>query len=147
VGIETEDGGDCESPWPQAQIDGILKVLRELGVPGQKLKESASDGVGWHRQYASWNKSNHSCPCNTRQAQINDVIIPALQGGEEDDVALEGTERDALAALWGAQRRTIGGAKPTSYGPKPDALDNAVGGWDLIDKLDKALSLGLPAVK
>lgn len=80
VGIETEDDGDPSKPWTPQQIRAIVAICRELGVPGQLLKESASDGVGWHEQYPSWNKTAHACPGKVREKQIREQAIPALRG-------------------------------------------------------------------
>lgn len=78
VGIETEDDGDPSKPWTPAQVQTIIAICRELKIPGQLLKETPSDGVGWHEQYPSWNKTAHSCPGKVRERQIRDVILPAL---------------------------------------------------------------------
>lgn len=78
VGIETEDDGHPSTPWTNAQLDTIIAICRELKVPGQLLKDSPSDGIGWHEMYADWNKSGHSCPGSVREKQIRDVILPAL---------------------------------------------------------------------
>jgi hypothetical protein len=81
VGIETEDDGNPATPWTDKQIATIIAICRELGVPGQLLKESASDGVGWHEQYTSWNKTAHHCPGSVREKQIREQILPALRNG------------------------------------------------------------------
>jgi hypothetical protein len=81
VGIETEDDGDPSTPWTAAQTRSIVALLAELKIPGKLLLEAASDGVGWHQFYPSWNKSAHNCPGPVRVAQIRDVIIPWLKGG------------------------------------------------------------------
>jgi hypothetical protein len=48
-------------------------------VPPKLLEQTPSDGVGWHRQYDSWNLSKHSCPCDARQMQVTSEIIPGLE--------------------------------------------------------------------
>jgi hypothetical protein len=78
VGIETEDDGHPETPWTPAQLASIVKLCRELGVPGQLLKDGPSDGVGWHEQYRDWNQTAHACPGKVREQQIRTHIIPAL---------------------------------------------------------------------
>lgn len=80
IGIETEDDGNPAKPWTPEQIKTIIRICRENGVPGQLLKETPSDGVGWHEQYPSWNKLAHSCPGKVREQQIREQIIPALNG-------------------------------------------------------------------
>jgi len=78
VGIETEDDGDPSKPWTPKQVAAIVAICRELNVPGQLLKETPSDGIGWHEQYPSWNKTAHHCPGPVRERQIHDEILPAL---------------------------------------------------------------------
>ncbi len=83
VGIETWDNADPDhTPWTQAQLDKIIAICQELGVPGKALLEGPSDGVGFHRQFPSWNENKHSCPGDLRVNQVKTVIIPALQGGD-----------------------------------------------------------------
>lgn len=92
IGIETWDGGKDPAPdWNPAQIGSIVTLLYQLGIPPQKLKEAASNGVGWHRQFTSWNKSGHTCPGDKRAKQVTNVIIPKLtaKGKEEDEVKIE----------------------------------------------------------
>ncbi|HEV8421094.1 MAG TPA: N-acetylmuramoyl-L-alanine amidase [Actinomycetota bacterium] len=141
LGVETEDAGDCSKPWNAAQVASLLAICREVGVPAKLLKETASDGVGWHRQYPSWNLSNHSCPCDARQAQVTDVIIPGL----EDDMGSANDFFDALdmtAASWAAiQMRLLGQRNRVLYDLDPvkyaalnrdyraDSLDYQLG-WD-----------------
>jgi N-acetylmuramoyl-L-alanine amidase len=114
IGIETEDGGHCLTAWTDAQVDSIVALLRELGVPPKLLEETSSDGVGWHRKFDSWNQNNHACPCDTRQDQILARILPEL----EDDMSkaneyFEQLERDGVNPVqystvvrfeWGYQR-------------------------------------------
>lgn len=79
IGIETEDDGHPERPWTPAQVRTIIRICRELKVPGRLLQEAASDGVGWHEQYPSWNRTAHACPGAVRERQIREQIIPALR--------------------------------------------------------------------
>jgi hypothetical protein len=80
IGIETEDDKDPSKPWTPAQVKTIIALCRELKVPGRLLKQTPSDGVGWHEQYPAWNSSAHSCPGPVREKQIREEILPALQG-------------------------------------------------------------------
>lgn len=80
VGVETEDDGHPATPWTTAQIKAIVALCRELKVPARLLKETASDGVGWHEQHPSWNKTAHSCPGSVRERQIHEEILPRLRG-------------------------------------------------------------------
>lgn len=78
VGIETEDDGHPDTPWTQAQLDTIIAICRELSIPGKLLADGPSDGVGWHEQYADWNRDGHHCPGTVREHQIRTLILPAL---------------------------------------------------------------------
>jgi hypothetical protein len=90
------------------------------------LHESPSSGVGWHEQYNSWNKSNHSCPGSVRERQIREVIIPRLAGGTTEEDELDATEKKQLAEArdFAAQVRNFiasfakatGDAEPTDAG-------------------------------
>lgn len=79
VGIETEDDGHPSTPWSSGQLATIIAICRELHVPPQLLRDGASDGIGWHEQYADWNRDGHDCPGSVREQQIRDVILPALR--------------------------------------------------------------------
>jgi hypothetical protein len=79
AGVETWDGAQVIQ-WNPAQLDAIDTLLREMSIPAQALKETPSDGVGYHREYNSWNTSNHSCPGDPRVAQVPGVI--ARLGGD-----------------------------------------------------------------
>src|SRR6266498_772287 len=49
VGIENEDDGKPNMPLSAFQIDTIIDIAHQLKVPGKKLKETRSSGVGWHQ--------------------------------------------------------------------------------------------------
>jgi hypothetical protein len=86
MGVETWDGRDPErNPLNQAQLATIDRLAHYLKIPAQWLKEYPSDGIGYHRQYDSWNKSNHSCPGNLRLKQFAGII--ERLGEEEMDQA------------------------------------------------------------
>jgi hypothetical protein len=42
------------------------------------VKTTNERGIGFHRQFPEWNKNNHSCPGDTRLAQLKNELIPAL---------------------------------------------------------------------
>lgn len=145
LGLESQDNA-VEMAWTQSQLDTIDKLCRELGVPGQALKETPSDGIGYHRQFNSWNQSRHSCPTDPKVAQIAGIIArlaaPPPLPPEEDDVGkLSGQERDGIAGMWGFQRRQKQGAtsKPNAGdykdGDGADRTDSAKAGWEIADKL------------
>lgn len=89
VGIETEDDGNPQTPWNDFQIAHIVAILHELGVPPVLLGDKPGDGIGYHQQYADWNKDGHVCPGDVRAQQITTQIIPQLKaayatGGSDD---------------------------------------------------------------
>jgi hypothetical protein len=128
IGIETEDNGNCMRSWTDAQVNSIAALLFELGVPPQLLEETPSDGVGWHRQFDSWNQSGHTCPCDTRQRQITEEVLPGLEEEmSKSNEYFEQLERDGVdpgqySAVvrfeWGYQR----GIRKRPLAPT-DALD------------------------
>jgi hypothetical protein len=95
-GIETEDYGKSSDVWTQAQIDALIAYCVWAKIPAQFLKETPSEGVGWHRQYASWNQSGHACPTSPRIQQIGDLIIPGIKAGGEVVDDLTPDEHDWL---------------------------------------------------
>jgi hypothetical protein len=96
IGIETWDGAQDPIPrWNDAQITTIVALLKELGIPAQSLKEQASDGVGYHRQFPSWNKSGHTCPGDARVAQVDEII----ELMKEDDLSAADVEAGIKAAF------------------------------------------------
>src|SRR6266540_2803936 len=134
VGIETEDDGDPATPWTALQLDAIVALLKELQIPAQLLKETRSEGLGWHRQYDSWNKSNHSCPGDVRRDQIKAVVLPKLKGDDMDAAEvkliiqkyLEASQpeaRDNENFVTGIRRFLLNQARPS------DASGQAEG-WD-----------------
>lgn len=96
VGIETEDEGK-QQPWTTAQTNTIIALLKELGVPPQVLPEHGGDGVGYHQEYPSWNRSLHNCPGTDRRNQVSTVIIPGLKPPPKGFLmALSDAEQDEL---------------------------------------------------
>lgn len=83
VGIETEDKGTPELlPWTDAQIEKILAICRELGVPAIACPEHGPNGVGYHQEYGSWNQSSHNCPGSKRRPQVAEIIQELGGGGD-----------------------------------------------------------------
>lgn len=83
IALESWDGGDpAHTPWTQAQLDTIDALCRELDIPGQALKASASDGVGYHSEYPAWTgTTHHTCPDAPRIAQVPGIIARLKKGG------------------------------------------------------------------
>lgn len=76
VGLESYDGGnDPPGAWSAAQLATIIAACVALGVPARTLPEDGKGGgVGYHKQYDSWNVDGHSCPGVARIAQVPLVI-------------------------------------------------------------------------
>jgi hypothetical protein len=134
AGFETEDDGNPNNPWSDAQINKIVAGLQAMKVPAQLLKEGPSDGVGWHQKYDSWNQHNHNCPGKVRVEQINDIIIPRLKEGSDMASSLNSNELGALAYVFGQKERTKGNPKPANGSYKGsdggNYTNSAQLGWD-----------------
>ena len=120
-GIETWDNSDpAHTPWTEAQLNTIVKVLVLHDIPAQPLACLPSNGVGYHRQCDSWNKSKHSCPGDPRVAQVP-LIIARLK---EEYMALDALAKDlgtdssrlkhALLELLGIASRVQGTGRPVN---------------------------------
>jgi hypothetical protein len=48
-------------------------------LPFDLVKTTNNKGIGVHRQFPEWNPHNHSCPGDTRLAQLKTVLIPELK--------------------------------------------------------------------
>jgi hypothetical protein len=96
IGIETEDEGKPAQPWTAAQIDTLVRLLKELGVPPVVLPEGGGDGVGWHQLYDSWNRSAHNCPGDVKRVQIKNDVIPGLT---EEDMTPDEVKQIVLGVL------------------------------------------------
>lgn len=90
VGIELQDNGDPSTPLTPAQIATTAGLLHELVVPRVLLvSQNPGDGIGYHEQFDSWNRSHHRCLGDVRRAQVQAELIPALRRlYEEDDMGL-----------------------------------------------------------
>jgi hypothetical protein len=148
IGVETEDAGNPSTPWTGAQLDSIVALLEDLKVPGKLLLEAPSDGVGWHRQYHNWNKSDHHCPGSVREAQIKDLIVPRLIGGflmalteEQQQAIVDQLERndrwqDGVKQAFGLPTVGTPGATPPANADKRAGYKMAMLLQRLADKLE-----------
>jgi hypothetical protein len=136
IGMESQDSGSSADPglWTPNQLDTIDRLCRTLGIPAQALKEGPSSGVGYHRQFDSWNQSHHSCPGDAKVAQVAGIIA-RLKG---DDDVITKDAGNALSFIYGMNERWKKNARPTSA-TKPDMGDGAdhtgaaQNGWDYAD--------------
>jgi hypothetical protein len=82
ISIETEDKGQVETRWTDIQFQRLVELITWIGeqhdIPFRMVKTTKERGIGFHRQFPEWNKSVHTCPGNTRLAQLKNELIPAL---------------------------------------------------------------------
>jgi hypothetical protein len=86
---ETQGMGPGE--WTDAQLATIKRIIvlkhREWGVPLRVCPTATSAGIGYHRLFDAWNPHNHSCPGPDRVRQFEQIIVPWLaRGAQEDDM-------------------------------------------------------------
>ncbi len=87
ISIETEDDGDPSTPWTDAQVASILRVIdwcctTHATIPRAQVETWDGSGIGGHRWFEQWNHDGHTCPGDVRDAQLRNVIIPAVTGGQ-----------------------------------------------------------------
>lgn len=103
ISIETQ--GYAAGEWTPAQLASIKALLlwchRTHGIPLAKVKTWNGPGVGYHTQFpGTWDKRGASCPGPDRIRQFNNVLVPWLAtGGNEDDVTPDDIQKIA-AAVW-----------------------------------------------
>jgi hypothetical protein len=82
ISIETEDKGLVETRWTDIQFQRLVELITWIGeqhdIPFRMVKTTDERGIGFHRQFPEWNKSAHTCPGDTRLAQLKNELIPAL---------------------------------------------------------------------
>lgn len=87
ISIETEDGGRPETRWTPVQLDRLVELVGWLSVehaiPMRLVTSTNERGIGYHRQFSSWNPNRHSCPGDVRLAQLRNELLPALQGAPD----------------------------------------------------------------
>jgi N-acetylmuramoyl-L-alanine amidase len=83
ISVETEDKGNPESRWTPEQFDALVDLLTWISdqhdIPLKLVKTPNDRGIGFHRQFREWNPNNHSCPGDTRLAQLKKELIPELK--------------------------------------------------------------------
>ena len=89
ISIETQ--GYAAGEWTPEQLAAIKALIlwcnRTHGIPLTKCKTWDGSGIGYHTQYPGrWDKRGASCPGPDRIRQFNNVLVPWLATGEEDNV-------------------------------------------------------------
>lgn len=115
ISWESADNGHPDrDPWTPYQIEQNAQVAawanRTHGIPLRACRSWDDPGIGYHRQFKEWNKSNHSCPGNARVKQIPQIIARARQiveaaapttPQEDDDMPLSDQDvARVAAAVW-----------------------------------------------
>jgi hypothetical protein len=82
ISIETEDKHKPETRWTDIQLQRLVELITWIGeqhdIPFRMVKTTDEHGIGYHRQFPGWNKSNHSCPGDTSLAQLEHELIPSV---------------------------------------------------------------------
>lgn len=77
---ETEDDGDADGLLTQEQITAKALFLAwlhiEWEIPLFKATSDIGSGIGYHRQYTSWNPNGHACPNPKRVKQLYEKVLP-----------------------------------------------------------------------
>jgi hypothetical protein len=89
-----ETQGMGEGEWTDAQLASIKRIIAwkhaNYGTPLVVNPGPTSPGFGYHRLFNAWNPNGHSCPGPDRVKQFNNIIVPWMrQGGNEDDMTPE----------------------------------------------------------
>lgn len=87
--IETQDDGNPATPWTDAQMATLVKLIQELGVPAHLMTDGYSAGVGYHQMWTPlWNDNYHDCPGRVRVAQLRGEVMQELQAQPTVDPVL-----------------------------------------------------------
>jgi hypothetical protein len=166
-GIEHEDGGHPHNPisdkglWTSALTLEFLSGF--AGFPLQELAHEDGKGLGYHRQFADWNLSHHSCPGATmtdmtrvdqraeivRRARLIRAAVPQPFPSGRHVVGDTPGTLAALAKLQGVHVNEIwyetalgmAAAGHTGFGPLQAAYNDA-GNWDA--RMPSGMVLWLP---
>ena len=136
ISVGIEHAGFCEpSTQPltvfknnPAQLTSSAMVCAEFAKAIGKVP--SRDWIIGHSEDSKYGgTSTHQDPGS--KWPWDDYMKLVTQFYEEDDMALTGNEYNALAFLYGQQRRAKGNPVPTKYvaGDGADRLDAAVAGW------------------
>jgi len=84
ISIETADNGNPdEFPWTNDQVSSLAEIINWASethnIPIRLCPSADSSGIGYHRQFANWNKSAHSCPGDARVKQVPGIIAIAKE--------------------------------------------------------------------
>jgi hypothetical protein len=81
--VETSDGGHYPTPpWGAKQMGMLIRIgawwCHAVGQEPVIAKAYNGHGLGYHQQFAEWNKGSHNCPGPLRRAQFYDELVPGI---------------------------------------------------------------------
>lgn len=137
--ISVETQGMEYGEWTPQQV-AALKALalwchKTHGIPLAKVKTWNGSGVGYHTQFpGSWDKRGATCPGPDRIRQFNNVLVPWLATGGNEDVVTPEDIKAIAAAVWAtpvprpgntpaSAGSQLGGANINSYRALKAAVD------------------------
>lgn len=101
--VETEDQGNPNiQPWTPMQLDALVAIARFYHdvhhVPLQAIPAHGGFGYGYHTMFGApgpWTQvRGKTCPGTVRVQQFHQVLLPAIVGGNLDDMPSEQFFRD-----------------------------------------------------
>ncbi|MFB7285426.1 peptidoglycan recognition protein family protein [Actinacidiphila glaucinigra] len=109
VSVETASNVDATDPWTPEQIEELIGLgvwmHQHHGMPLRLCRTADDAGVGYHRQFAEWNPSGHSCPGPARIKQLTTVVLPGMIARaagqtpeEDDDMPITDADAEKIAA-------------------------------------------------
>ena len=123
ISIETQ--GMERGEWTTQQLAAIKALLTWChtthDIPLVRCPAWDGSGVGYHTLFPGrWDKRGASCPGPDRKLQFNQVLVPWMRaGGDEDDMP---TAQEIAAAVW-AQPVPRPGNTPASAGSQLGAAN------------------------
>ena len=111
VSLESASNLQASDPWTAAQVETLIQLgvwLHEKHSIPLRICRTASDpGYGYHRLFAAWNPSAHSCPGDARVEQFHEVVFPGIVAratgkttDPEEDPMAGITKQDIFDAVW-----------------------------------------------
>lgn len=80
--VETEDRTHPEKGWTDKQLDALVALATwwclQTRNPAALVSAPTGRGMGYHRQFAVWNRAGHLCPGAAREKQLKTLIIPRV---------------------------------------------------------------------
>jgi len=113
ISIETQGfGPGWWTPAQKASIKAFLSWASEdMGFPLIVVRtpqpiSALTGGVGYHRQFKSWNPNGHSCPGPRRVAQFTNRLVPWMAEQRLGPALYTARPGDTFASVAGAHNMT-----------------------------------------